>query len=101
MRQKATSVLKTPSLVTEPPRWAFLCGKILPPQLFKPCRVGGGVADGVLNVAVPEVVLNEPNVCALVGAGKAAGMAQHVGMDGWAVPPPQSGKRPRGFAHAT
>jgi hypothetical protein len=34
----------------------------------------------VLNVAVPEIVLNEPGVCALVGEGKAAGMTQHVGM---------------------
>jgi len=34
----------------------------LPPQLFEPRRVGGGVADGVLDVAVAEVVLDQPGV---------------------------------------
>ena len=38
----------------------------LPPQLFKPGGIGGGIADGVLNVAVAEVVLNEPGIRALV-----------------------------------
>jgi hypothetical protein len=36
----------------------------------------------VLNVAVPEIVLNEAGIRALVGEIKAAGMAQHVGMKG-------------------
>jgi len=36
----------------------------------------------VLNVAVPEVVLNQSGVRALIGEGNAAGMAQHVGMNG-------------------
>ena len=53
-----------------------------PPQLLKPCGVSRGVAHGVLNVPVPQIVLNEPGVRALVGEGKAAGMAQHVGMHG-------------------
>ena len=57
-------------------------GQSLPPQLLEPRRVSGGVANGVLNVAVPEIVLNEAGVCALVGEGKSAGMAQHVGMNG-------------------
>jgi hypothetical protein len=30
---------------------------------------------------MPEIVLNEAGVCPLVGEGKAAGVAQHVGMD--------------------
>ncbi len=38
------------------------------------------LANGVLNVAVPQVVLNEPCVCALISQSKAAGMTQHVGM---------------------
>jgi hypothetical protein len=38
------------------------------------------VFDGVLNVAVSEVILNEPRIRALVGEGEAAGVAQHVGM---------------------
>jgi hypothetical protein len=33
-----------------------------------------GVAHGVLNVPVPEIVLNEAGVRALVGEGKTAGM---------------------------
>jgi len=28
-------------------------------QLLEPCGVGGGVANGVLNVAVPEIDLNQ------------------------------------------
>ncbi len=31
------------------------------PELFEPRRVGRSVPDGVLDVAVPEVVLNEPS----------------------------------------
>ena len=48
--------------------------------MFKPCRVGGRVLDGVLNVPVPEIILNEPRVRALVGQGEAASVAQHVRM---------------------
>jgi hypothetical protein len=33
----------------------------LPPQLFKPCRIGGRVTHGVLNVPVPHGLL--PWVC--------------------------------------
>ncbi len=36
----------------------------------------------MLNVAVPEIVLDQPGVRAQVGESKAAGMAQHVGMNG-------------------
>jgi len=38
----------------------------LPPEFFKPCRIGGGIADGVLDVAMPQIVLNEPCIRALV-----------------------------------
>jgi hypothetical protein len=51
-----------------------------PPQLLEPCRVGGGVLDGVLNIAVSEVILNEARISALVGQGEAAWrsrVAQH------------------------
>ena len=51
-----------------------------PPQLLEPCRVGGGVLDGVLNIAVSEVILNEARISTLVGQGEAASVAQHVGM---------------------
>ena len=56
----------------------------LPPQLLEPRRVGGGVADVVLDVAVAEVVLDQPGVRALVGPGVAAGVAQHVRVGGQA-----------------
>jgi len=52
-----------------------------PPQLLEPCRVGGGVLDGVLNVPVSEKILNEPGIRALVGQGEAARVPQHVRMD--------------------
>lgn len=53
----------------------------LAPQFLELSGIGGGIAHGVLNVAVPEIVLDEPGVCALVCEGKIAGMAQHVGMN--------------------
>lgn len=45
---------------------------------FQTCRAGGGVFDGVLNVAVSKVILNEPCIRALVGKCEAASVAQHV-----------------------
>jgi hypothetical protein len=50
----------------------------VPPEPCKPCGVGGGVPDGVLNIPLPEIVLHQPCIGALVGEGEAAGMAQHV-----------------------
>jgi hypothetical protein len=50
------------------------------PQSFKPRRIARRVNDGVLNVPVSEVVLNEPRVCHLIRKGKAASVAQHVGL---------------------
>jgi len=41
-----------------------------------------GVTGGVLNVAVAEIILNEPGIRPVVGQGEAAGMAQHVKMGG-------------------
>jgi hypothetical protein len=52
----------------------------LPPQLLEPRRVGGGVPDGVLNVPMPQIILNQSRIGSLVGKGKATGVAQHVGM---------------------
>jgi hypothetical protein len=54
----------------------------LPPQLLEPRRIGGGVPDDVLIVPVPQIVLDEAGVCALVGEGIVAGIAQHVGTNG-------------------
>ena len=50
------------------------------PELLEPRRVGGRVLDGVLDVPVSEVILNEPRIRALVGQGEAASVAQHVRM---------------------
>jgi hypothetical protein len=52
----------------------------LSPQLLKPGRIGGGVPDGVLNVSMPEIILNEPRIRALISKRKATGMAQYVQM---------------------
>jgi len=53
---------------------------MLLPKPLEPRRVGSGVLDGMLDLAMPEIILNEPRVRALVGKGKAASMPQHVGM---------------------
>jgi len=50
------------------------------PQLLEPGGVARGVFDGVLNVAMSEIILNEPRGSALVGECKAARVAQHVRM---------------------
>ncbi len=39
----------------------------LPPKPFKPRRIGRRVNDGVPDVAVSEMVMNEPRVRALIG----------------------------------
>ncbi len=39
----------------------------LPPEFFKPGWIGGGIADGVLDVAMAEVVLNQPGIRTLIG----------------------------------
>jgi hypothetical protein len=50
----------------------------LPPKPFKPRRIGRRVSHGVLNIPMSQIVLNEPRVCALIGQGEAARMAEHV-----------------------
>ena len=52
----------------------------LPPKLFEAGRVRRRVFDGMLNLPVSEVILNEPRIRALVGKGEAASVAQHVRM---------------------
>ena len=51
-----------------------------PPQFLKPRWIVGGVANGVLNVAVPEIFLDQASVRALISQSKAAGMVQHLGV---------------------
>ena len=40
---------------------------VLSPQPLKSCRIGGGVLDGMLNILVSQIILNQPGVGALVG----------------------------------
>jgi hypothetical protein len=63
-------------LIAPPQRRGFFVEQQLTLQLFELCWVSGCVAKSVLNVAVPDIVLNEFGVCALVGEGKAAGKFQ-------------------------
>lgn len=58
----------------------------LPPQSFKPCLIGSCIPDGVLNIPMAEVILNQPRVRPLIGQGKAARMPQHVRMGGKGKP---------------
>ena len=51
------------------------------PQLFKPPRVGGGVQHRMLDTAMPQVVLDEPGIRALVRQSEPAGVTEHVRMN--------------------
>src|SRR6516165_8892675 len=53
----------------------------VPPKVLKSVGRHFGVSDGVLNVLVPEVVLQGARVVAIVGQLKPAGMAKHVWVD--------------------
>ena len=53
-----------------------------PPKVLEPVGRHFGVSDRVLDVLVPEVVLQSPCVAAIIGELKTTGMAQHVRMDG-------------------
>lgn len=50
------------------------------PKIVKPMRRGSRVVGGMPWIPVPEVVLDQPQVVALVRQGKAAGMTEHVGV---------------------
>ena len=52
-----------------------------PPKVLEPVGCHFGVSDRVLDVLVPEVVLQGPGVVAIVGELEPTGMAQHVGVD--------------------
>src|SRR5262245_38241720 len=51
------------------------------PKIFESVGSHLGVADRVLDVLVPEVVLQRPRVVAIVGELEPTGMAQHVWVD--------------------
>ena len=52
------------------------------PKALEPIRRQLGVADSVLDVPVPEVVLKRPRVVPVIGELEPAGMPGHVGMNG-------------------
>src|SRR5215831_14828098 len=52
-----------------------------PPKVLEPVGCHVGVPDGVLNVLVPEIVLQGSRVVAIVGQLEPAGMAKHVWVD--------------------
>src|SRR5262249_42030026 len=53
----------------------------VPPKLLESVGRHFGVSDRVLDVLVPEVVLQGPGVMAIIGQFEPPGMAQHVGVD--------------------
>ena len=55
---------------------------LIAPEIFEPICRQFGVAGGMLNVAVPQIMLDRPRVLAVVGQLVAGGVAQHVRMDG-------------------
>jgi hypothetical protein len=63
-----------------PDRQRDTVSSYLPPQFFKPGGVAGGVSNGLLDVAMAEIILNQASIRALVGEREAASMAEHVGM---------------------
>src|SRR5262249_26453785 len=53
----------------------------VPPKVLEPVWLHVGVPDRVLNVLVPEVVLQGPRVVAIVGELEPTGMAKHMWVD--------------------
>jgi hypothetical protein len=51
------------------------------PEVLKALRRKFRVPDGMLNIAMPQVVLNGARIGVLVGQVKAAGVPQHMRMD--------------------
>src|SRR5512135_3114032 len=54
---------------------------MLSPEPLEAGRCGACVSDGVSDVPMAEVILNEPRVVLVIGQIVAGGVAQHVGMD--------------------
>src|SRR6516164_9710831 len=53
----------------------------VPPKILESVGRHFGVSDRVLDVLVPEVVLQGPRVVAIIGQLEPAGMAEHVRVD--------------------
>jgi len=55
--------------------------ELVPPKVLEAVGRHFGVPDRVLNVLVPELVLQGPRVVAIVGELEPTGMAKHVWVD--------------------
>src|SRR5262249_50073633 len=64
-----------------------------PPKVLEPVRRHLGVLDSVLDVLVPEVVLQSPCVVAIIGELKTTGMAQLSSYQSYWLPPPHPAHR--------
>src|SRR5262245_2272484 len=53
----------------------------VPPRVLEPVGRHFGISNGVLDVLVPEVVLQGSRIVAIVGQLKPTGMAKHVWVD--------------------
>lgn len=54
--------------------------RLIRPKRGEALDVQLGIAHGVLNILVPQVVLNRPGIVAVIGQLKARSMAEPVGM---------------------
>jgi hypothetical protein len=59
---------------------------LIAPEILEPICRQFGVAGGMLNVAVPQIMLDRPRVLPVVGQLVAGGVAQHVGWTGNSMP---------------
>ena len=54
----------------------------VPPKILESVGRQVGVSDGVLNVLVPEVMLQGARIVTIIGQLEPTGMAKHVRVDG-------------------
>src|SRR5271166_1815622 len=63
------------------PVCASRCARLLPPEITEPIGCHLGVAHGVLDILVAEIVLQRSRVVSVVGELVSTGVPQHVGVD--------------------
>ena len=54
---------------------------VMSPDAFEPAAGDPGVMDGVLGIAMAEVVLDQPQIVSSVGQGEPARVTEHMGVD--------------------
>src|SRR5262245_8890170 len=67
-------------MIFRPARW-ILSASLVPPKILEAVGRHFGISDRVLDVLVPEVVLQGARVVAVISQLEAAGMAKHVRVD--------------------